>query len=141
MAQLPAFYVVKDEARVDIKDTVNIPRVSRLKVNSYNSGPYKAVVRSEGRDDFTLELPQINADYYLANNIPIIRNAQSTIPVMAKGDQFEFELIADSPFQTAFTSIDWEGTYDNKGIRVRLNDLNPSCKPLRRNLGGSTLTR
>jgi hypothetical protein len=116
MAQLPAFYVVKDEAR-NIKDTVNVPRVSRLKVNSYNSGPYRAVVRSDGRDDFVLELPQINANNYLANNIPIIRNAQSTIPVMAKGDQFEFELIADSPFQTAFTSIDWEGTYDNKGIK------------------------
>jgi hypothetical protein len=116
LAQLPAFYFIKD-AQSGLKDTVNIPRISRLKVNSYNSGPYKAVVRSEGRDDFTLELPQINADYYLANNIPIIRNAQSTIPVMAKGDQFEFELIADSPFQTAFTSIDWEGTYDNKGIK------------------------
>jgi hypothetical protein len=116
MAQLPAFYVVKDEAR-NIKDTVNVPRVSRLKVNSYNSGPYRAVVRSDGRDDFVLQLPQINADNYQANNIPIIRNAQSTIPVLAKGDQFEFELIADSPFQTAFTSIDWEGTYDNKGIK------------------------
>jgi hypothetical protein len=115
-AQLPAFYVVKDEAR-GVKDTVNVPRVSRLKVNSYNSGPYRAVVRSDGRDDFVLELPQINADNYQANNIPIIRNAQSTIPVLAKGDQFEFELIADSPFQTAFTSIDWEGTYDNKGIK------------------------
>jgi hypothetical protein len=116
MAQLPAFYVVKDEAR-NIKDTVNVPRVSRLKVNSYNSGPYRAVVRSDGRDDFVLELPQITANNYQANNIPIIRNAQSTIPVLAKGDQFEFELIADSPFQTAFTSIDWEGTYDNKGIK------------------------
>jgi hypothetical protein len=116
MAQLPAFYVVKDEAR-NIKDTVNVPRINRLKVNSYNSGPYRAVVRSDGRDDFVLELPQITANNYLANNIPIIRNAQSTIPVMAKGDQFEFELIADSPFQTAFTSIDWEGTYDNKGIK------------------------
>jgi hypothetical protein len=116
MAQLPAFYVVKDEAR-NIKDTVNVPRVSRLKVNSYNSGPYRAVVRSDGRDDFVLQLPQINANNYQANNIPIIRNAQSTVPVLAKGDQFEFELIADSPFQTAFTSIDWEGTYDNKGIK------------------------
>jgi hypothetical protein len=104
-AQLPAFYVVKDEAR-GVKDTVNIPRISRIKVNSYNSGPYRAVVRSDGRDDFVLQLPQINADNYQANNIPIIRNAQSTIPVMAKGDQFEFELIADSPFQTAFTSIE-----------------------------------
>jgi hypothetical protein len=116
MAQLPAFYVVKDEAR-GVKDTVNIPRVSRIKVNSYNSGPYRAVVRSDGRDDFVLQLPQINANNYQANNIPIIRNAQSTVPVLAKGDQFEFELIADSPFQTAFTSLNWEGTYDNKGIR------------------------
>jgi hypothetical protein len=116
MAQLPAFYVVKDEAR-GVKDTVNIPRISRIKVNSYNSGPYRAVVRSDGRDDFVLQLPQINANNYQANNIPIIRNAQSTVPVLAKGDQFEFELIADSPFQTAFTSLNWEGTYDNKGIR------------------------
>ena len=116
LAQLPAFYFTKDESRGS-KDTVNIPRVSRIKVNSYNSGPYKAVVRSEGRDDFTLELPQINANYYLANNVPIIRNAQSTVPVLAKGDQFEFELIADNPFPTAFTSLDWEGTYDNKGIK------------------------
>jgi hypothetical protein len=115
-AELPAFYVVKDETRA-LKDTLNVPRVSRIKVNSYNSGPYKAIIRSEGRDDFELELPQVNADNYPANQIPIIRNAQSTIPVMAKGDQFEFELIADSPFQTAFTSLDWEGTYDNKGIR------------------------
>ena len=116
IAQLPAFYFVKD-AGSGMKDTLNIPRVSRIKVNSYNSGPYKAVVRSEGRDDFTLELPQINANYYLANNIPIIRNAQSTIPILAKGDQFEFELIADNPFPTAFTSLDWEGTYNNKGIQ------------------------
>ena len=116
IAQLPAFYFVKD-AGSGMKDTLNIPRVSRIKVNSYNSGPYKAVVRSEGRDDFTLELPQINANYYLANNIPIIRNAQSTIPILAKGNQFEFELIADNPFPTAFTSLDWEGTYDNKGIQ------------------------
>jgi hypothetical protein len=116
LAQLPAFYFVKD-AGSGMKDTVNIPRVSRIKVNSYNSGPYRAVVRSDGRDDFELELPQINANNYLANNIPIIRNAQSTIPVLAKGDQFEFELIADSPFPTAFTSLDWEGTYNNKGVQ------------------------
>jgi hypothetical protein len=115
LAQLPAFYVMKDEARA-VKDTINIPRVSRITVNSYNSGPYSAVVRADGRDDFTLSLPQITANNYLANNIPLIRNAQSNIPILAKGDQFEFELIADSPFPTAFTSITWEGTYNNKGV-------------------------
>ena len=115
LAQLPAFYYIKEEGK---KDTINIPRVSRISVNSYNSGPYRAVVRTEGRDEFSVSLPQINANYYLANNIPIIRNAQSTVPILAKGNQFEFELIADSPFPTAFTSLEWEGTYNNKGVRA-----------------------
>jgi len=113
-AELPAFYFVKAEGN---KDTLNVPRINRLKVNSYNSGPYRALVTSEGREDFSLVLPQINSDYYRANNIPVIRNAESTVPIMAKGNQFTFKLIADSPFPTAFTSITWEGTYNNKGIQ------------------------
>ena len=111
---MPAFYFVKGEGN---KDTVNIPRINRLKINSYNSGPYKVLVAAEGRDDFSLSLPQINANYYLANNIPIVRNAESTVPILAKGNQFNFSLIADAPFPTAFTSITWEGTYNNKGIQ------------------------
>jgi hypothetical protein len=113
-AELPAFYFVKGEGN---KDTLNIPRINRLKINSYNSGPYRALVVSEGRDEFSLSLPQINANYYLADNIPIIRNAESTVPILAKGNQFSFSLIADSPFPTAFTSLTWEGTYNNKGIQ------------------------
>ena len=116
LAQLPAFYFVRDEGRA-LKDTLNIPRVSRITINSYNSGPYRAVVRAQARDEFTLHLPQIRANNYNANNIPIIRNAQSSVPVLAKGDQFEFELIADAPFPTAFTSLNWEGTYNNKGVQ------------------------
>jgi hypothetical protein len=120
LAQLPAFYYVANiggGGTNEKKDTVNIPYVSRLRIDSYNSGPYRAVIRAQGRDEFSLELPQINANYYKANNIPIIRNAQSVVPVLAKGTQFEFELIADSPFPTAFTSVTWEGTYNTKGIR------------------------
>jgi hypothetical protein len=114
-AELPAFYYVKGEGN---KDTVNVPRINRLRINSYNSGPYRALVTAEGRDDFSLSLPQINANYYLADNIPLIRNAESTVPILAKGNQFNFSLIADSPFPTAFTSVTWEGTYNNKGIKV-----------------------
>lgn len=114
-AELPAFYYVKAEGN---KDAINVPRISRLKINSYNSGPYRALVTADGRDDFSLSLPQIAANNYLADNIPLIRNAQSTVPILAKGDQFSFSLIADSPFPTAFTSVTWEGTYNNKGIQV-----------------------
>ena len=114
-AELPAFYYVKAEGN---KDTINVPRISRLKVNSYNSGPYRALVTADGRDDFSLSLPQIAANNYLADNIPLIRNAESTVPILAKGNQFNFSLIADSPFPTAFTSVTWEGTYNNKGIKT-----------------------
>lgn len=117
IAELPAFYFVKSESSGSNKDTLNIPRINRIKINSYNSGPYRALVTAEGRADFSVSLPQINANYYKANNIPIIRNAQSTVPILAKGDQFTFSLIADSPFPTSFTSLTWEGTYNNKGIQ------------------------
>ena len=117
IAILPSFYVIKDEAR-SIKDTLNVPTVSRIKINTFNSGPYEAEVTNEVTQTiFTSTLPQITADNYQSNSIPIIRNAQSTVPIMAKGDQFSLALIANSPFQTAFTSIDWEGTYNTKGIR------------------------
>lgn len=114
-AELPAFYFVKGEGN---KDTLNVPRINRLRINSYNSGPYRAMVDADGRDMFSLSLPQINANNYLANNIPIIRNAESVVPILAKGNQFSFSLVADAPFPTAFTSITWEGTYNNKGIQV-----------------------
>ena len=118
LAQLPAFYYVTNlgTGTSEKKDTVNAPYVSRIIIDSYNSGPYRAVVRAQGRNEFVLSLPQINANNYNANNIPIIRNAQSVVPILAKGTQFEFELIADSPFPTAFTSVTWEGTYNTKGI-------------------------
>jgi hypothetical protein len=113
-AQLPAFFFVKSEGS---KDTLNIPSINRLQINSYNSGPYKTLVQVPGRADFTLTLPQINANNYNADGIPIIRNSENTIPILAKGDQVTLNLIADSIFPTSFTSITWEGTYNNKGIQ------------------------
>jgi hypothetical protein len=113
-AQLPAFFFVKSEGS---KDTLNIPNINRLQINSYNSGPYKTLVQVPGRADFALTLPQINANNYNANGVPIIRNSENTIPILAKGDQVTLNLIADSIFPTSFTSLTWEGTYNNKGIQ------------------------
>jgi len=113
-AELPAFYVIQDEGR---KDTLNIPTIHRIHLNSYESGPFKVHVNADNRADFSLTLPQEVANLYPANTVPMIRNAQNTIPVMAKGTQVSVSLVADAPFPTAFTSLNWEGTYNNKGIR------------------------
>lgn len=113
-AELPAFYVVQDEGR---KDTLNIPIIHRVQVNSYESGPFKVKVEADNREDFSLDLPQEVANLYAASTVPMIRNAVNTIPIMAKGTQVNVTLIADGVFPTAFTSLNWEGTYNNKGVR------------------------
>lgn len=115
-AILPAFYYLIGEGR---KDTLNVPMVNRMSIDSYNSGPYVVKVRADGRNEFTINLPQIVGNLYQANTIPVLRNAKNTVPVLAKGDQVEVELVADSPFPTALTSITWEGTFNNKGISIK----------------------
>jgi hypothetical protein len=112
-AVLPAFYVIRD----DRKDTLNVPRVNRLSIDSYDSGPFEVTVSSLGRDPFTVNVSQIPANLYPANTLPVLRNAQNKIPIMAKGTEVEVNLQASSPFPSALTSIVWEGTYNNKGIR------------------------
>ena len=113
-AELPAFYVVQDEGR---KDTLNIPTVHRIQVNSYESGPFKVKVEADNREEFNLDLPQEVANLYAAGTVPMVRNAINTIPLMAKGTQVNVTLLADGVFPTAFTSLNWEGTYNNKGVR------------------------
>ena len=114
-ATIPSFFLSTGE---DAKDTVNIPTIHRIKINSYNSGPYRVLVDSKNRPEFNITLPQINSNEYEANTLPIIRNAQSTVPILAKGTETEVTLLADGVLPTAFTSIAWEGTYNNKGIRM-----------------------
>jgi hypothetical protein len=113
-ATMPAFFVTNGEGR---KDTLNLPMVNRMQIDSYNSGPFNITVDADGRDAFSLDLPQITSNLYLANSVPILRNAQNKVPVMAKGNQVEITLTADSPFPTAFTSLNWEGTYNNRGVK------------------------
>lgn len=113
MALMPAFYVIQNER----KDTLNIPTVQRLYIDSSNSGPYQVRVEALGRDEFLLRLPQVTAGESLLNTLPIIRNAQNAVPVMAKGDQVDVTLECPDPFPTAINSLTWVGQYNNRGIR------------------------
>jgi hypothetical protein len=113
-AVLPAFYVIQN----DRKDTLNVPRINRMSIDSYDSGPFEVTVSSSGRNPFTVDVSQTPANFYSANTLPILRNAQNKIPVMAKGTEVEVDLMAPSPFPSSLTSIVWEGTYNNKGIRI-----------------------
>lgn len=115
-ATLPALYYKPTE---NASDTINIPTIYRISVSSYNSGPYSVKISAEGREDFTLELPQVTANYSVLDNLPMLRNPTNTIPVMAKADKVDITLKADYPFPTALTSLTWQGSVTTKGVTTR----------------------
>jgi hypothetical protein len=118
-ALLPNFYVAATGDRTGSrKDTLNIPVVHRAYLYSNNSGPFTAVLDVIGRDTFTLQLPQITSDVTFANDVPMLRTAENIIPIMASGKYIELQLNCDAPFPLSFVTMNWEGTYNNKGIKA-----------------------
>lgn len=118
-ALLPHFYVSSTGERGGgRKDTLNIPVVHRAYLYSNNSGPFTAVLDVSGRSTFTLQLPQITSDVSFANNVPMLRTAENIIPIMASGKYVELQLNCDAPFPLSFVNMNWEGTYNNKGIKA-----------------------
>ena len=115
-ATLPALYYKPSE---NTADTLNVPTIYRLSISSYNSGPYSVEVNADGREDYIAELPQITANLYQAQTLPMLRNPTNTVPVMAKADQVEITLKADYPFPTAITSLTWQGAVTTKGVTSR----------------------
>lgn len=112
-AELPALYYKPSE---NAADTLNIPTIYRITLSSSNSGPYSIQVNADGRDDYLAELPQITSNLYLAQTLPMLRNATNTVPVMAKADQVSITLRADYPFPTAITSLTWQGSFNTRGV-------------------------
>jgi hypothetical protein len=115
-ALMPSFYLRQgDDGRAD---TVNIPTLNRIQIDSFESGPFRVLVDSVGRQPFELEIPQRVANSTPANTIPMLRTGKNVFPVMSRGDLTEVSFIADSPFPTAMNALVWEGTYNTKGVRV-----------------------
>jgi hypothetical protein len=115
-ALLPSFYLRQGESGQT--DTANIPSINRVQIDSFESGPFKVLVNSVGRQSFELEFPQLVANISTANTIPMLRTGKNVFPVMSRGDLTEVSFIANSPFPTALNSLVWEGTYNTKGVRV-----------------------
>lgn len=115
-ALLPYFYFRAGEG--SSADTLNVPTVHRLHLDSFESGPFQVLVKAFGRQEFDMELPQQIANFSLTNALPMVRASRNTIPIMARGDTVDVYINVNSPFPTSFTSAVWEGTYNNKGVRL-----------------------
>ena len=116
--KLPRFYVKQALSDGSVRaDSVNIPRIHRLILESSDSGPFFVKAEVLGRSDVTFELPQVIANSYLANTAPLPSVIKSTIPIMGKGTDTFVTIYSQTPFPLSFVSMTWQGTYHNRGIR------------------------
>lgn len=112
-ALMPSWYVFKE----DRKDTLNVPIVQRVYLDSANSGPYQVRVEALGRNEYLQTFPQISANLSNLDELPILRNAQNVVPVMAAGNQVDVTIECPYPYPTAINGLTWTGQYNNRGIR------------------------
>jgi hypothetical protein len=116
--KLPRFYVKQALSDGSVRaDSVNIPRLHRLILESSDSGPFFVKAEVLGRNDAIYELPQAIANTYLANSTPLPSVIKNTIPLMGKGTDTFVTIYSQTPFPLSFVSMTWQGTYHNRSIR------------------------
>lgn len=114
---LPRFYRKSAQANGTVQaDVINIPRVTRLVIQSTDSGPYDTQVSLKGRTDKTYSFSQIVANEYKANTAPLPEIIDNTIPIYGKGTDADVTITTTTPFPVSFVAATWYGNYTTKGI-------------------------
>ena len=115
---LPKFYRKGASAAGNVQaDVVNIPRVTKLVVQSSDSGPFSASVALKGRTTKNYNFSQAIANEYKANSTPLPEIIDNTIPIYGKGTDADVTITSNTPFPVSFVAATWYGTYSNKGIK------------------------
>jgi hypothetical protein len=99
-------------------DVINIPRVTRMVIQSNNSGPYEATVSLLGRPSKSYYFSQNAANQYLANSPPLPPIIDNTIPVYGKGTDASVTISTKTPFPVSLVAATWYGIYSDRGIRA-----------------------
>ena len=112
--QLPRFYYQVAENTSDYTANLTISRVKFSVGLSSNVGfKVKANGSSEWYDVQSVQ----DADYYLANDVPLSEQTVYTLPIHQRNTNFTVRVFSDSPFPISLTSMMWEGTYSPRFYR------------------------
>ena len=65
---------------------------------------------------YTLQ-PTQDANYYLADDVPLDTQSIFTVPIHQRTDNYTLRVFSDSPFPLALTSMAWEGNYSPRYYR------------------------
>jgi len=112
--QLPTIFYQIEENRSDYTANLTISRVKFSVGLSSNVGfKLKAKGQSEWYDVQSIQ----DADYYLANDVPLNEQTVYTLPIHQRNSNFDLKVFSDSPFPISLTSMMWEGSYSPRFYR------------------------
>lgn len=112
--ELPRFYYQIGEGESDY--TANLT-VSRIKFSVGLSSNIGFKLRRKGASEWYDVQSIQNADYYLADDVPLNEQTVYTLPIHQRNNNFNLRIFSDSPFPVSLTSMMWEGNYSPRYYR------------------------
>lgn len=112
--ELPRIYF--RPGQVDTDFTANLT-IARIKFAVGLSGMMSFKLQAKGRNEWYDIQPVIEANYYLANDVPLDSENVFTLPIHQRTENFSVRMFNDSPFPVAVNAMMWEGKYTPRFYR------------------------
>ena len=109
------FYRMDQEGK--LSDYTARLTISRYKFSLGLSGVISFKMTSKGQSEWTNIEPVADANYYLANDIPLVEERIVTLPIHQSNLNFTLKVYNDSPFPVSLGSMSWEGHYSPRFYR------------------------
>jgi|7_EtaG_2_1085326.scaffolds.fasta_scaffold00901_5 hypothetical protein len=91
--------------------------VSRMKFSTGLSGVVGFKLKPKGAAEWTDVHPTVDANFYLANDVPLTDQSVLDVPIHQRNGNFTLRAYSDSPFPVSLTSSMWEGNYSPRFYR------------------------
>ena len=105
---LPTTYFRPDERLADF--TANLT-IARMKFSVGLSGVMSFKLKVNGRTEWNTTIPVIEADTYLANDVPLDNENIFTVPIHQRTENFKLRMFNNTAFPVAVNAMMWEGNY------------------------------
>jgi hypothetical protein len=110
------------EDRSDVKITVNGIATTAFNFSNattivFTSAPAANAVIKMYIDEWFLTNPVIQANNYLANDVPLDNETVFTLPIHQRTENFKVRMFNNSPFPVAVNAMMWEGNYTPRFYR------------------------
>ncbi len=114
--ELPTIFLTTGQ-KGEITDFTASVTIARMKFSVGLSSGLGFKIQAKGRTEWTDVLPSVDANYYLADDVPLEEENIFTVPLHQRSENVSVRLYSDTPFPVSLISMMWEGNYSPRFYR------------------------